>query len=118
MLEKYKGDFMNITQTSAVNFGAIRTPFGYGNCTKVGGEVKDRILHEFKPNGIFASDYSALFFRNKLDEIQAERYLIKAGLPYYRSDLADQVDQDTRYEWATTGDNLVLNKWYRNNFNK
>lgn len=109
---------MNITSNTSVSFGAIRTPFGYGNQTKTASKVIEKITKEFHPNGISASDYRAMFFRNKRDEAIAVKYLSEANLPYVRSDLADKVDQNTRFEWATTGDTMILNKWYLNSLGK
>jgi len=107
-----------ISNNTSVSFGAIRTPFGYGNQTKIASNVIDKITKEFHPKGISAPDYNAMFFRNQIDEIKAAEYLDKAKLPYVRSELADIVDQDTRFEWATTGDTMILNEWYRRSIHK
>jgi len=109
---------MNIRANTPVSFGAIRTPFGYCNQTQRASNVIDKIKKEFHPNGISAPNYNAMFFRKKTDEIKAAEYLDKAKLPYVRSELADIVDQDTRFEWATTGDTMILNGWYRRSLNK
>ncbi len=110
---------MNIRSNTPVSFGAIRVPFKPCSQNKKANEVVNKILHEFHPNGITAPDYNVMFFKNKLHEELAEEYLSKAGISYRRTALADICDQDTRFEWATTGNENVLYDWYyRTYYNK
>lgn len=109
---------MNIRPITSVSFGAIRIPLGSASPNKKAIEVIDKIHAEFHPNGISAPDYNAMFFKNKTHEAIAEKYLAATGVPYRRVALADICDQDTRFEWATTGDETVLYNWYNRTYNK
>lgn len=109
---------MNIRSNTPVSFGAIRIPYGHVSQNKKAIEVIDKIHAEFCPAGIIASDYNAMFFKNKTHEALAEKYLAKAGVSYRRTALADICDQDTRFEWATTGNENVLYDWYYRTRNK
>ena len=81
-------------------------------------EIIDKIHAEFCPTGIIASDYNVMFFKNKKNEAVAEKYLAEAGVSYRRTALADICDQDTRFEWATTGNENILYDWYFHTNNK
>lgn len=109
---------MNSISSNSVSFGAIRTPFGFGTQNKIKMNVLDKIRREFNPTGLYASDYTAMFFRNRADEAVAEKYLSKSGVDYFRSHIADVCDQDTRFNWAKTGDVSILNRWFVNNGGK
>lgn len=99
-----------------VNFGAIRVTTGSSEAGKKADEVCRRIFREINPGGITGSDYHAMFFRNRVDEAKASTMLSKANIPYAASELADIADTFTAQEWAKTGDPMVLNRWYINEY--
>lgn len=109
---------MNIRANTPVSFGAIRIPYGHCNQNKKTANVLHKIHTQFCPNGIIGPDYNSLFFKNKMHETLAENYLAEAGISYRRTALADICDQDTRYDWATTGDENVLWAWFSRVYNK